>query len=292
MNIAELRGVTKKYGDIAALRDVDLQIRRGELLALLGPNGAGKTTAVKLLLGLTKPTSGSIDIIPRDRIGAMLQVAKVPETLRVREHIDLFSSYYPSPMPIKDVIAAAGLAGFENRQFGELSGGQKQRTLFALAICGRPDLLFLDEPTVGLDTGARRVFWDHIRSFVEAGGSVLLTTHYLEEADALADRILVINRGRIIAEGTPGEIKARSAAKKIRCATRLSEAELRLISGVSGVSRNHRGFEILTSAPESVIRDLLTRDASVSGLEISSSSLEEAFLAITKDDNKAMEAAR
>ncbi len=292
MNIAELRGVTKKYGDVAALRDVDLQIRRGELLALLGPNGAGKTTAVKLLLGLTKPTSGSIDIIPRDRIGAMLQVAKVPETLRVREHIDLFSSYYPSPMPIKDVIAAAGLAGFENRQFGELSGGQKQRTLFALAICGRPDLLFLDEPTVGLDTEARRVFWDHIRSFVEAGGSVLLTTHYLEEADALADRILVINRGRIIAEGTPGEIKARSAAKKIRCATRLSEAELRSISGVSGVSRNHRGFEILTSTPESVIRDLLTRDASVSGLEISSSSLEEAFLAITKDDNKAMEAAR
>ena len=180
MILAELKGVTKRFGAIVALRDVDLHIRPGELLALLGPNGAGKTTAVKLLLGLLKPNSGAVEIIARERIGAMLQVAKVPETLRVREHIDLFSSYYPAPLPMNQVLAAAGLAGLENRLFGELSGGQRQRVLFALAICGKPDLLFLDEPTAGLDAEARRVLCEHIRAFVAGGGSVLLTTHYLE----------------------------------------------------------------------------------------------------------------
>jgi len=290
MTIAELKGVTKRYGPVLALRDVDLQIRSGELLALLGPNGAGKTTAVKLLLGLLKPTSGSVHLPARERVGAMLQVAKVPETIKVREHIHLFSSYYPSPLPMNDVLAAAGLQGIENRQFGELSGGQKQRVLFALAICGKPDLLFLDEPTVGLDTEARRVFWDYIRSFVAAGGSVLLTTHYLEEADALADRILVINRGRIIAEGTPAELKARGTAKKIRCTTRLDAVTLRSIAGVSGIVQDDRRFEILTAQPEAVLRDLLIRDTTLANLEVSSSSLEEAFLAITTDDNKAMEA--
>ncbi len=290
MTIAELKGVTKRYGPVLALRDVDLQIRSGELLALLGPNGAGKTTAVKLLLGLIKPTGGSVHLPARERVGAMLQVAKVPETIKVREHIHLFSSYYPSPLPMNDVLAAAGLKGIENRQFGELSGGQRQRVLFALAICGKPDLLFLDEPTVGLDIEARRVFWDYIRSFVAGGGSILLTTHYLEEADALADRIVVINRGRMIAEGTPAELKARGTAKKIRCNSRLDAAALREIDGVSSITQENHRFEILTAYPEAVLRDLLIRDTSVSELEVSSSSLEEAFLAITTDDNKSMEA--
>ena len=290
MTIAELKGVTKRYGPVLALRDVDLQIRSGELLALLGPNGAGKTTAVKLLLGLLKPTGGSVHLPARERVGAMLQVAKVPEIIKVREHIHLFSSYYPSPLPMNDVLAAAGLKGLENRQFGELSGGQKQRVLFALAICGKPDLLFLDEPTVGLDTEARRVFWDYIRSFVAAGGSVLLTTHYLEEADALADRILVINHGRIIAEGTPAELKARGTAKKIRCTTRLDAVTLRMIDGVSGIVQDNHRFEILTAQPEAVLREMLIRDTTLTNLEVSTSSLEEAFLAITTNDNQAMEA--
>src|ERR1051326_6681280 len=289
MIIAELRDVTKRFGTITAIHGVDLQVRSGELLALLGPNGAGKTTAVKLLLGLLKPSSGKVEITARNPMGAMLQVAKVPETLRVEEHIELFSSYYPSPLPMKQVIAAAGLAGLEHRLFGELSGGQRQRVLFALAICGAPDLLFLDEPTAGLDAEARRVLWEHIRSFVARGGSVLLTTHYLEEADALADRILVINRGRIIASGTPAEIKARSAAKRIRCSTQLDPISLKAIDGVSGVNRNHRGFEILTSHAELVLRELLARDTTISDLEVSSSSLEEAFLAITKDDDTTLE---
>lgn len=219
MPVAELRRVTKRYGAIEALRGIDLTIERGELLALLGPNGAGKTTAVRILLGLAKADSGTATVFgfppasqqAKLRRGALLQVAKVPETLKVREHIELFSSYYPIPLPFSETIAAAGLGGIENRQFGELSGGQKQRVLFALAVCGNPDLLFLDEPTVGLDVEARRALWGRIRAFVARGGSVLLTTHYLDEADALANRVAVINQGRIIAEGTPAEIKARTS---------------------------------------------------------------------------------
>jgi ABC-2 type transport system ATP-binding protein len=219
MPVAELRGVTKRYRDIEALRGIDLVIGSGQILALLGPNGAGKTTAVRILLGLLRPTSGSAAVFGHSpesieaklRRGAVLQVAKVPETLKVREHIELFASYYRNPLPARETIAAAGLAGVENRLFGDLSGGQKQRVLFALAICGNPDLLFLDEPTVGLDVEARRGLWGRIRAFAARGGSVLLTTHYLDEADALADRIAVINQGRIVAEGAPAEIKARTS---------------------------------------------------------------------------------
>ena len=222
MNItppATLERVTKRYGDTEALRGIDLQIRPGELLALLGANGAGKTTAVRILLGLTAPTSGTALVFggnPRDRatrmrLGAVLQIARVPETLRVREHIDLFSSYYPDPMPMSDVIHAAGLNGLERRKFGELSGGQQKRVLFALGICGNPDLLVLDEPTVGLDVEARRALWRQIRAFVDRGRSVLLTTHYLAEAEALADRVVVIDKGVVVREGTPREIKGDAA---------------------------------------------------------------------------------
>ncbi len=222
MNItppATLDGVRKTYGDTEALRGINLQIRPGELLALLGANGAGKTTADRALLGLAKPTSGEVRVFggdPRDarsrtRIGALLQIARVPETLRVREHIHLFSSYYPNPRPIDEVIEAAGLQGLEKRKFGELSGGQQKRVLFALALCGNPDLLVLDEPTVGLDVEARRALWKQIRAFIAGGRSVLLTTHYLAEAEALANRVVVIHKGVVMAEGTPQEIKGDAA---------------------------------------------------------------------------------
>jgi ABC-2 type transport system ATP-binding protein len=219
MIAAQFTSVQKQYGMVEALKGLDLTIRQGELLALLGANGAGKTTAVRLLLGLAKPTSGEVRVFggdPRDartrtRIGAVLQSARVPETLRVREHIHLFSSYYPNPMPMDEVIAAAGLQGLERRKFGELSGGQQKRVLFALAICGNPDLLILDEPTVGLDVEARRALWKQIRGFIAGGKSVLLTTHYLAEAEALADRVVVLHHGNVVAEGTPQEIKGDSA---------------------------------------------------------------------------------
>ncbi|HEX8616560.1 MAG TPA: ABC transporter ATP-binding protein [Thermoanaerobaculia bacterium] len=216
---ARFTRVTKSYGMVEALRGLDLTIRPGELLALLGANGAGKTTAVRTLLGLTKPTTGEVRVFggdPRDartrtRLGAVLQIARVPEMLRVREHIQLFSSYYPNPLPMAEVIEAAGLEGLEKRKFGQLSGGQQKRVLFALAICGNPDLLILDEPTTGLDVEARRALWKQIRLFVGRGKSVLLTTHYLAEAETLADRVVVLHRGVAVKEGTPRDIKGDAA---------------------------------------------------------------------------------
>ncbi len=289
--VASLEGVNKNYGDVQALRGVDFRVRAGEVVALLGPNGAGKTTAVKLLLGLMPPNSGRARVFGGDptnpenrlRTGAMLQVGRVPETLRVSEHIDLFSSYYQNPMALAEVLAAAGLEKLRDRKFGDLSGGQRQRVLFALAICGDPDLLFLDEPTVGLDVEARRMLWDEIRKMVARGKTVLLTTHYLQEADALADHVAVINQGEIIAEGTPSEIKAKTAGKRIRCITNLSVNTLRQIPGVTGVKEDREAVELNAIEAEPVVRELLARDAKLSGLEVTSAGLEEAFLALTSD---------
>jgi ABC-2 type transport system ATP-binding protein len=289
--VASLEGVDKNYGDVRALRRVNFRVRAGELVALLGPNGAGKTTAVKLLLGLMQPNAGRARVFGVDptnpenrmRTGAMLQVGRVPETLRVREHIDLFSSYYQNPMAPAEILAAAGIEKLIDRKFGDLSGGQRQRVLFALAICGDPDLLFLDEPTVGLDVEARRVLWDEIRKMVARGKTVLLTTHYLQEADALADRVAVINHGEIIAEGTPSEIKAKTAGKRIRCVTSLSVNILRQIPGVTAVKEDREAFELNAVEAEPVVRELLARDAKLSGLEVTSAGLEEAFLALTSE---------
>jgi ABC-2 type transport system ATP-binding protein len=292
--VASLEGVNKNYGNIKALRGVDFRVRAGEVVALLGPNGAGKTTAVKLLLGLMQPNSGRARVFGGDptnpenrtRTGAMLQVGRVPETLRVREHIDLFSTYYSKPMASADVLAAAGLENLSDRKFGDLSGGQKQRVLFALAICGDPDLLFLDEPTVGLDVEARRMLWDEIRRMVSRGKTVLLTTHYLQEADALADRVAVINQGEIIAQGTPSEIKAKTAGKRIRCITSLSVNALRQIPGVTEVKEDREAVELHATEAESIVRELLSRDARLTGLEVTSAGLEEAFLALTQENGQ------
>ncbi len=290
--VASLEGVNKNYGTIRALRAVDFRVRAGEVVALLGPNGAGKTTAVKLLLGLIQPNAGRVRVFGGDptnpenrmRTGAMLQVGRVPETLRVREHIDLFSSYYEKPMASADVLASVGLEKLGDRMFGDLSGGQRQRVLFALAICGDPDLLFLDEPTVGLDVEARRMLWDEIRRMVSRGKTVLLTTHYLQEADALADRVAVINQGEIIAQGTPSEIKAKTAGKRIRCITSLSLSALRQIPGVTDVKEDREAVEIHAVEAETIVRELLARDATLSGLEVTSAGLEEAFMALTQDN--------
>jgi ABC-2 type transport system ATP-binding protein len=286
--VAQLIGVSKRYGETVALRDVSLDINAGGVVAILGPNGAGKTTTVKLLLGLTAPSSGKVLLFGKDprrvssrqRIGAMLQVAKVPETLRVREHVDLFRSYYPKPLAATDVIEVGGLTGLENKKFGELSGGQRQRVLFALALCGDPEVLFLDEPTLGFDVEVRRAFWDQIRGLVSRGRTVVLTTHYLEEADALADRVVVIDHGRIIADGTSAEIKARVSGKRVRCVTRLTEQQVRAIEGVTAVKIDGERTEIFTSAAEPVVRELLSRDSLLSDLEVINVGLEDAFLSL------------
>jgi ABC-2 type transport system ATP-binding protein len=292
--VATLEAVNKNYGAVRALRSVNFRVRAGELVALLGPNGAGKTTAVKLLLGLMPPNSGKARVFGGDptnpenrtRTGAMLQVGRVPETLRVCEHIDLFSTYYRKPLPVSDVLAVAGLEKIRNRKFAELSGGQKQRVLFALAICGDPDLLFLDEPTVGLDVEARRMLWDEIRGLVDRGKTVVLTTHYLQEADALADRVAVIHQGEIIAEGTPAEIKSQTGGKKIRCITSLDLNSLRQIPGVTEVKTDREAVEIHATEAEPVVRELLSRDSNLSGLEVTSAGLEEAFLTLTQDSTR------
>lgn len=230
--VARLQAATRRYGEVVALDGVDLELRRGQVVALLGPNGAGKTTAVGLLLGLLRPSAGQVEVfggapasLPvRQRVGALLQIAKVPETLTVREHLELTSAYYPRPLPLAETLRLAGLEGLEKRLFGRLSGGQKQRLLFALAICGNPELVFLDEPTVGLDVEARRGLWACIGQLAGRGATVLLTTHYLEEAAALASRVVVLARGRVVADGPTQEIAALAGARRIRCRTDLDAA--------------------------------------------------------------------
>jgi ABC-2 type transport system ATP-binding protein len=293
--VAQFERVDKNYGPVRALADFNFEVRAGELVSLLGPNGAGKTTVIKLLLGLAKPSAGHLSVFGGDpastdthtRVGAMLQVGRVPETLRVGEHVDLFSTYYPNPLSIAETLAIAGLEQLRERKFGDLSGGQKQRVLFALAVCGNPDLLFLDEPTVGLDVEARHLLWQEIRNLLQRGKTVVLTTHYLEEADALADRIVVINKGSIIAEGTPAEIKSRTAGKKIRCVTQLEVSAVRNLPEVLDVQRDRDATIIHTSQPEHVLRQLFQLDLEISELEVSSAGLEEAFLALTSDSEDA-----
>lgn len=287
--VARLESVTKRYGQTTALDNFSLELRAGEVVALLGPNGAGKTTAVRLLLGLIAPNSGSVRVLGRDprdadartRIGAMLQVSRVPEMLRVREHIDLFRSYYPNPLPAAEVIRAAKLEEIADKMFGKLSGGQKQRAFFGLALCGNPDLIFLDEPTVGMDIESRRALWDQVRALSAAGKTVLLTTHYLEEADTLASRIVVVNKGRLLCEGTPAEIKHRVSGRRIRCITQLDADFLRSLPSVTEVQEDREAVVILAEQPEKVVREMLLRDETLHGLEISAAALEDAFLALT-----------
>jgi ABC-2 type transport system ATP-binding protein len=287
--IATLENVTKRYGATAALDGLSLALRPGEIVALLGPNGAGKSTAVRLLLGLISASTGTASVFgndPRDpatriRIGAMLQVARLPETLRVREHLDLFRSYYPRPLSMQEIVRIAQLDGIENRFFSQLSGGQKQRVLFGLALCGDPDLIMLDEPSVGMDIEARRGLWQQIRTLAERGKTVLLTTHYLEEADALAHRIIVINKGKIVSEGTPTEIKSRGAGRKISCRTDLDIEYLRTLPSVTNVERNRDAVVVTAGEAERVVREMLLQDAALSNLEIASPALEDAFVALT-----------
>jgi ABC-2 type transport system ATP-binding protein len=299
--VASLASVTKRYTNgVLALDNLSLTLRRGEIVALLGPNGAGKSTAVKLLMGLSSPTSGDVRIFNADprhtstriRTGVMLQIGTAPQMFRVREQIELFRGYYPNPMPFADIIQAAGLEGIENRFFGQLSGGQKQRMLFALALAGDPDLIFLDEPTVGLDIEARRLMWSHIRSLAARGKTVLLTTHYLEEADALAHRIVVINKGRVVCSGTPAEVKSLgsstgstsgAALKIIRCSTTLTRDHILAMPGVTALDITGATSTITSTQPESTLREMLALDQSLHSLEVASPALEDAFLALTSN---------
>jgi ABC-2 type transport system ATP-binding protein len=288
----ELSGAWKRYGAVEALRDVELTVEPGEVVALLGPNGAGKTTAISLMLGLRRPTAGRARLFgadptdrrARSRCGVMLQESGVPDMLRVRELVDLFRAYYPAPLSVDRAIRLAGLEEQAGTQVRELSGGQRQRLYVALAVCGDPDCLFLDEPTVGLDVEARRALLDTIERFARAGKTVVLTTHYLEEADRLAERIVVIDRGRVVADATPDAIKARVAAKRVTF--RSAAGGVDLSGALAGLPVSHAEVvdgrvRLLSSEPEAVLRALFGRGLEVSDLEVGGASLEEAVVSLT-----------
>ncbi len=295
--IAEVDQVSRRYADVVAVDQVSLNIVQGEVLAILGPNGAGKTTLINLMLGRLKADAGSVllfgqpprSLAARRRTGTMLQVGSVPGTIRVREHIELFSSYYPDPMPLDEVIEVCGLQGLGDRAFDALSGGQQQRLLFALSICGQPDLVFLDEPTVGMDVDARRRFWSVIRERVSQGITVVLTTHYLEEADALADRVIMLKQGQIAAEGTPDDIKSVAAGKIIRCRSTLDAAALGALPHVILVRDSGHRQELHSSEVEATLRALLEADQTVSDLTVSGVGLEDVFLNLTSEQSATTE---
>ncbi len=288
---AVLDGVVKRYGSVVALDGIALGVERGRVTALLGANGAGKTTAVALLLGLIRPDAGRVELLgqspqrlsARRRIGMMLQSAALPDVLRVGELLDLTSSYYPRPRRLAEVAQLAGIEALLRRSYGALSGGQQRRVQFALAICGQPELLFLDEPTTGLDVESRETVWSVIHALVTDGCAVLLTTHYLEEAEALAHRVAVLAGGRIVAAGTIDEVRAQGVHRRIRCRTRTCAEQVRGWAGVSSATWQEGRLEVEATAAEPVVRRLLEADAELCDLEVRRAGLAEAFVQITRE---------
>jgi ABC-type multidrug transport system ATPase subunit len=281
--LAELRGVSKRFGKIRALDGLDLQVQPGELLALLGPNGAGKTTAISILLGLAAPDSGVARLCDRRQIGVMMQEVALTDELRVHEHIDLVASYYPAPLTVAAAMEMTHTTAIANRPYGKLSGGQKRQAQFAMAICGRPKLLFLDEPTAGLDVQARQTLWDTLGELVRSGTAVVLTTHYLEEAEALADHVAVLTKGRLIASGTVSEIRAVVGRKRISCVSTLAAEQIGTWPGVDSVDRDRRQLHITARDAEDVVRRLLAADGQLQELEVRRAGLAEAFTELTQE---------
>ena len=289
----QLAGLHKSYGDVHAVRGVDISISPGETVALLGPNGAGKSTTIDLLLGLAKPDEGTVSLFglcPRDAvavgaIGAMLQTGSLIGQLTVRELVDLMASLYPHPMDVDEVLALTGLTDIAERRTEKLSGGQTQRVRFALAIAADPDLLVLDEPTVALDVEGRRDFWATMRNFARSGKTVVFATHYLEEADAFADRIILMAHGRGVADGPTGEIKARVGMRTIRAT--LPDRTVGRLEDLPGVASAelHGETAILTcNDSDTALRALLSQFPAARDIEVLGANLETAFLALTGDD--------
>ncbi len=296
--LAALRAARKRYGNVTALDGVDLSLQPGEVMALLGANGAGKSTAIALMLGLLKPDAGSAELFGRTpdtmavrrRIGVMLQSAGLPDNIKVAELLHLTRSYYPAPRSVDDCIALAGLEGLLDRRYGRLSGGQQRRVQFALAICGNPEVLFLDEPTTGLDIDARQRMWATIRALVAAGTGVVLTTHYLEEAEALAQRVVVLHRGRVAAAGAMQDVRAHVSQRRIRCLSALDAVQIATWPGVRSAVRGQDGnparIEVVTDAVEPVLRRMLVEDAALSDLDVQRAGLADAFLELTREEDQ------
>jgi ABC-2 type transport system ATP-binding protein len=284
--VAELRGIHKRYGRVGALRGVDLEVYPGELVALLGPNAAGKTTAVGVLLGQRRPDAGSVRLFGEDpsmpasrrMVGVTPQETGFPDNLTVREVVDLVRVHYPVPASTRELIGGFGLANMPDRRVGGLSGGQKRRLAVALAFAGRPRAVVLDEPTTGMDAESRRALWEIIQAFVAEGGSVLLTTHYLEEAQVLASRVAVIAGGKIIAHGSVEDIIARVGLTRVH----LRAPSLPDLPGVTQVERHNGTYTLYTPDPDDLVRVLTLKGVPFSGLQVERASLEEAFLSLTE----------
>ncbi|TMR91758.1 ABC transporter ATP-binding protein [Nonomuraea basaltis] len=279
---------TRRYGDVLALDRVSLDIRAGELVGLLGPNGAGKSTLINLFVGLRRPTSGTVELLggsPQDPvvrrgIGVTPQETGLPESLRVGEIVDFVSAHFPDRVGKEELLARFGLSDLISRQVGGLSGGQKRRLAVALAFAGRPKLVFLDEPTTGLDVEARRALWDGIRSFHADGGTVLLTSHYLEEIEALAERVVVVGQGRVLADDTVRAVRDMVGVRRVS----LVAEDLPELPGVLGSEREEGRISLVTSDPDRLVVELVRSGTPFSGLEIRPTTLEEAFLAITSKE--------
>jgi len=294
--VVELVAASKRYGQVEALRGVSLAIAPGEIVAMLGPNGAGKTTSISLMLGLRQPTGGQVRLFglpptdrrARSRAGVMLQESGTTGVLTVRELVSLFGTYYPSPMPNDRAVAMAGLADKADARVVTLSGGQRQRLYFALAICGDPEILFLDEPTVGMDIEARRAFVASIQALAGAGKTVVFTTHYLREAEELARRIVVIDRGVVIADAAPRELMSKVAAKRVSFSlARPPAADPFGGLALAALDVSDGRVRFLTNEPETVLRALFERGVEMRDLEVAGADLEEAVLSLTRRPERA-----
>ncbi|RZT82140.1 ABC-2 type transport system ATP-binding protein [Micromonospora violae] len=288
MTLARADQASRRYGDVLALDRVDLEVRAGELVGLLGPNGAGKSTLMNLLVGLRRPSSGRVELFggdPRDpasrrQIGVTPQETGLPGTLRVGEVVDFVSAHYPDPVPRAELLDRFGLADLARRQTGGLSGGQRRRLAVALAFVGRPRLVLLDEPTTGLDVAARHTLWDAIRAFHDDGGTVLLSSHYLEEVEALAHRVVVIGQGRVLADDSVDAVRGIVGVRRVS----LVADHLPDLPGVVRTERVDGRLHLLTTDADELVRALVTAQVPFTDLEVRPTSLEEAFLAITSED--------
>jgi ABC-2 type transport system ATP-binding protein len=290
-------GLRKTYraasGPVEAVRGVDIAVARGETVALLGPNGAGKSTTIDLLLGLQAPDSGSVavfgkapaDAVDLGQIGVMLQTGGLLRDLTVRELVTMLAALYPAPLDVDDALALAGVADYAGRRTEKLSGGETQRVRFAQALVSDPELLVLDEPTVGMDVEARRRFWGAVRALAAQGRTILFATHYLEEADSYADRVVLLARGRVVADGPPTEIKAMVGARTIRATLPAAPVEvLGRLPGVTHAERHGQAIVLACSDSDAAIRALVAQEPEARDLEIGGAALEDAFLRLTTDD--------
>lgn len=295
----QVANLVKRYGAKTVLNSLSFNVAAGEVLAILGPNGAGKTTLIATILGLTAATAGEVSLLGqlqqgtkrsaqlRQQLGVMMQVGGANANLKVHEQCDLFSSYYANGRSVADLLNVSGLTAQANSHFGRLSGGQKQRLLFALALAGKPKLLFLDEPTLGMDVQARRALWQQITELKASGVSIVLTTHYLQEAEQLADKVLVLQQGNIIASGSPAQLTAQISSKQIRCRTALSDQQLMALPAVLQLERQDKRVSLRTEAAEQTVQALLQADPRVSELEITAVALEQAFIQLTNSEEPA-----